>query len=164
MSDARFIHVSAEHSGVVVEHQAADHLSLSYSVRFVSKREPATASIDAYDHYEARVPYRDITFVGKTFEEAIGAMLKGVALLARDGSFNPAQPQRLGAPPIQHAIELLTERLSWQTERRRKKMPTNRGDWPVPSDEQTVASVARDNDIIAALATAIAALARVKDL
>jgi len=161
MSDARFIQIFAEHSGIVVEHQAADHLSLSYSVRFVSKREPATASIDAYDHYEAKTPYRDITFVGKTLEEAVGAMLKGVALLARCGSFNPEQPQLPGVPPIQHAIEILTERLAGQTERRREKLPV---DGPIPPAEQNLASIARDNEIISALATTIAALARVKDL
>jgi hypothetical protein len=96
---------------------------------------------------------------------------------------------RPGSPPIQHAIHILTERLLQMVERRQDHLftggyaenPAHVGAIPIDNlgdDEQrrkaleadaeqmthlTLHAIARDNEVIAALATAVSALARVKD-
>lgn len=136
--------------------------------------------------YMVHLPYRDIYWVGETPEEAIGQMLRGVAKLARDGSIDPDDPARMGCPPIQHAMNLLMGALAGQLERRRGRIdyanrniipgasvrPPAEGqeeskkvmDLGPPSNPILDTEFHRDNEIIAALGTAISALARVKEL
>ncbi len=87
-------------------------------------------------------------------------MLQGVAELAYDGSMHPGRPNDKGAPPVQHVLNILTARLAWQTERREE---TARDVDDEPGQQKTT-GLERHNQIIAALGTAIAALARVNDL
>lgn len=120
-------------------------------------------------YYEASTPYRGCVYQGDSPEAALGALLLGVGLLSRDGHFNPEHPTASGSPPVQHAIHILTERLLWQVERRKDHIThanEPRGIPYVESEEwkQALTAVGRDNEIISALATSIAALARVKDL
>lgn len=124
---------------------------------------------DGAEHYIAFTPYRAIVWTGGTVASAVGAMLHGVADLARKGSLNPSNPHDKGSPPIQHSIHVLSERLLWQIERRQEKAADLDPDGFPPSGENEIAcaravSLARDNEIIAALSTSIAAMARVKDL
>lgn len=148
--------------------------------------------------FEASTPYRHCVYQGDTAEEAIGCMMKGMALLSREGAINPNNPHGIGSPIIQHAMEVLSERLLWNIEQRQNHLvmggyadsPSNI--WPSPYasarytagavggegkddsvskqaredafNEQMVKTVARDNEVVSALATAIAALARVKDI
>jgi hypothetical protein len=96
-------------------------------------------------------------------------MLHGVARLAYDGSMHPDKPSDTGAPPIQHVINVLSERLRWQCERRQDAVnhlhERSGPDGPSP-DMKTplVPTLDRHNQLIAALGTAIAALGRVNDL
>jgi hypothetical protein len=129
-------------------------------------------------HFAAMAPYRACVWTGETPEEALGCMLNGYADLARRGSIDPSNPTAKGSPPIQHAIHTLTERLLWQVERRKEHLGMieeyspeglRSEDHPNCSDNvryynQAQADVSRDNEIISAMATSIAALARVKDL
>ena len=138
--------------------------------------------------YEASIPYRGIVWIGQTEEEAIGCMLKGVAELSWQGSLDPNAPHRPGRPPIQQALQLLEQALSYSLERRREKIEAanngyllsdpdmmhaqtidlkNLSTKPVVTSEAPLlndASFLRNNEIIAGLATAIAALGRVKEL
>lgn len=118
--------------------------------------------------FEAATPYRNCVYAGDTPAEAIGCLLLGVAELSRNGSIDPSRPNLSGSPPIQHAIHLLTERLLWQVELRREHLveygsPLGAGP-AYHVEDDTVKAIARDNEIISALGTSIAALARVKDL
>lgn len=155
------------------------------------------------DYHEASTPYRMCVYAGESAEEAVAALMKGMSLLSREGAINPSNPHAIGAPPIQHAISILTERLLWAVDQRQNHLvmggyadsPGNI--WPSPYagaryaaddkqkpeesqdpaaklaarraqeeafNEQMVKTVARDNEVVSALATAIAALARVKDI
>jgi len=96
-------------------------------------------------------------------------MIQGVAQLAYDGAMHPKNPEAIGAPPIQHVINILTDRLKWQTERRedsvRELHRCSGPGGPSPDTKTTlVPTLDRNNQIIAALGTAIAALGRVNDL
>jgi len=149
-------------------------------------------------YFEASTPYRHCVYAGESAEEAVAALMKGMALLSREGAINPNNPHGVGAPIIQHAMEVLSERLLWNVEQRQNHLVTggyadSPGNiWPSPYssaryasafpegedqggakskqareeafNEQMVRAVARDNEIVSALATAIAALARVKDI
>lgn len=139
-------------------------------------------------YFEASTPYRSCYYVGTTAEEALGALMKGVCLLSREGAINPNFPYEIGAPIIQHVMHVLSERLLWNVEQRNNHVGmggfTDITPVEVPSDakeakslskalqemqseeahEQMLKAVARDNEVISALATAISALARVKDL
>jgi hypothetical protein len=123
------------------------------------------------DFYSASTPYRAIEHTGKTLEEAIGALLFSYACLSRDGAFNPRLPSEQGDPPIQHVIHILTERLNWHVERRHQHMteasiePAGAPNAPYTGNrDQALSATKDDNKIIAALATAIAALGRVDEL
>jgi hypothetical protein len=125
-------------------------------------------------HFAAMAPYRACVWTGETPEEAIGGMIRDYADLARRGSIDPNHPNDKGSPPIQHAIHTLTERLLWQVDRRKEHLgmiDEYSGPGLVESSPdagcfytQALSDVTRDNEIISALATSIAALARVKDL
>lgn len=119
--------------------------------------------------FEAEVPYRQITWGGATEAEAVGAMLHGVAELARRGSIHADHPERPGVTPIQHAMTILSEHLDWHVERRREQIDhTNRKQNETPDSHDVELPnnprLNRLNEIISGLATAIAALARVKEL
>ena len=113
--------------------------------------------------FEAATPYRGCVYQGDTCEQAIGRLLLGVAILSREGSFDPHHPESNGTPIIQHAMTILTERMVWQLARRREHLDGN-VDPNQMVDPAAVQAVARDNEIVSALGTAVAALARVKDL
>lgn len=125
-------------------------------------------------HFAAMAPYRGCVWTGETTEEAIGGMLHGYAELARKGNIDPSHPNDKGSPPIQHAIHTLTERLLWQVERRKEHLGMadeySHPGMKVSEEDserfyyQALSDIARDNEIISALSTSIAALARVKDL
>lgn len=143
--------------------------------------------------FEASTPYRACYFRGDSPEEALACLIKGMCDLSRQGAINPRSPHTVGSPPIQHAIHILTERLLLCVEQRRDHLvmggyatdPTHVGAIRLTAaseaseakdDEQSkrrreesaaeglLRATARDNEIVAALATAISALARVKDL
>jgi hypothetical protein len=126
-------------------------------------------------YYTASTPYRACVTTGNTPEEAVSSLLFCFTELARNGSFNPKYPSEHGDPPVQHAINILTERLLWQVERRHEHLGRADADivWAERNadekaekerQEMYLSFVARDNEIISALGTSIAALARVKDL
>jgi hypothetical protein len=129
--------------------------------------------------FQASIPFRQVFWMGNTPEEATSRMLRGIAKLARDGSLDPDDPERMGCPPIQHVLGLLTRSLVWQLDRRREKIDfANRNSVPLsttiedskmsPTDIHQPPMLDpqfhRDNEILSGLATAIAALARVKEL
>lgn len=148
-----------------------------------SKSEPFEYDVARLDgseegtRFEARTPYRQIIYEGKTEKEAIGWMLADMVRLGRDGSIHPDYPHRPGVPPIQHALSLLTEQLAFEIDTRRQGFSDaaatlgqtkNGGLSPSDMTYQQVADASpmfqRRNEVIAGLATAIAALARVKEL
>lgn len=138
---------------------------------FAVKRVIPTSDEDNHGkpYYIAVNPYRAIVCTGETVESAVSGMIFYLITLARNGSINPKYLSEPGDPPIQHVLGVLSERLLWQTERRHEHL--GKADTEVPkghedkvSQDQYLANVARDNEIISALATSIAALARVKDL
>lgn len=115
--------------------------------------------------FEASTPYRQIVYLGETEQEAIGAMLKGVAELAWSGSMDPAAPERKGCPPLQHTMSILCNHLRWHLERRRERIDDSHDQAPGEAlDGQLAAELTRTNEIISGLATSIAALSRIKAL
>ena len=46
-------------------------------------------------YFEASTPYRSCYYVGTTAEEALGALMKGVCLLSREGAINPNFPYEI---------------------------------------------------------------------
>lgn len=144
-------------------------------------------------YYQASTPYRAVFYTADSAEEALACLLKGFCHLSREGSINPSNPHATGAPIIQHAMHVLSERLLWHLNCRQDHLVMGgyadtpgavgpspyaakryAGDGPEDATKkkeledhfvaQMVATVSRDNEIISALGTAIAALARVKDL
>ncbi len=115
-------------------------------------------------HYSATTPYRAMSWTGDTPGAALGGMLRGFSELSRSGALNPKNPNQKGATPIQHVLEILSERLTWQMDLRRENLSQVDPIFPSENDAQWISHVAKDNEIISALATSIAALARVKDL
>ena len=166
--------------------EASGRCGFSWQVRklvpSVHFNEPA-GPLPPKTYYEASTPYRAVYYQGDTPGAAVAALLKGLAILSREGAINPNAPHMVGAPPIQHAIHILTERLLLMVERRRDHLvmsgyaenPESVAATQLTADhlkgppedellDQMVRAVARDNEVVSALATAIAALARVKDL
>lgn len=144
-------------------------------------------------YFQASTPYRAVFYQAASAEEALACLLKGMCTLCREGAMNPRAPHRPGAPPIQHAIHILTERLLLMVEQRQDHLVmsgyadnpahvgavtisdlTKDGDDQVSKEardseqeklnHQMMQAIARDNEIVSALATAISSLARVKDL
>jgi hypothetical protein len=116
--------------------------------------------------YEARTPYRAIVYHGATPEAAIGALLLDVSRLSRAGHFNPTHPDAMGSPPVQHAMAILSERLTWFIDRRHEELEQSHANsiGHHGADENTLQKLGRLNEVIAALGTSIAALARAKDI
>lgn len=141
--------------------------ALSYGVNKYTP--PADDSGVKYaEVYQAWTPFRNITYVGTTREEAISAMLFGVAELARNGSFNPNDPMAKGSPPLQHAMEVLQARLEWHLARRKEYVDqyyeATGTSVPESNPNLFAGEGGKNNEAIISLGTAIAALARVKDL
>jgi hypothetical protein len=113
--------------------------------------------------FEASIPYRQIVWLGNTEREAIGSMMRGIAQLARDGSLNPDCPSRTGSPPVQFALDVLTEELGRAVELRREDAVDASASLGQPALLATP-DFARRNEVVSGIATAIAALARVKEL
>lgn len=140
--------------------------ALSYGVR-KSTQAADESGIKYTARYEAFTPYRQVTYVGTTREEAIAVMLFGVAELARNGDFNPHAAMDKGSPPLQHAMEVLETRLQWHLTRRKEYLESYQDEHPAAHvDDVSVfqGGAGRHNEAIISLGTAIAALARVKDL
>jgi hypothetical protein len=122
--------------------------------------------------WDARLPFRSLYAQGSSKDEAVGGLMREYCQLAREGAFNPHRPHHVGAPPIQHAMEILEEQLRFHTASRYDDWNELAGE-SIPADppETTAGGMytrdprfARRNEVISGLATAIAALARVKEL
>lgn len=122
--------------------------------------------------YQGSTPYRQIVYHGQTPEEVIGAMLHDMAELAWRGHLNPGDPEQKGAPPLQHVMQILSYSLEWHIERRKEQIEVDNSrnpdgvPAPDPNDMRLPTSprLNRLNEIISGLGTAIAALARIKEL
>lgn len=121
--------------------------------------------------FEASIPSRHIVWQENSAPRAVAALLYGVAKLAQEGALDPDEPDRKGKPPIQHVIGVLTDRLAWHVEARRRGCEGEPGGdfkpdahQPSPADDATKQWLGRNSEVIAALGTAISALARIKDL
>jgi hypothetical protein len=130
--------------------------------------------------WDAHLPFRRVYAQGSSKEEALAGLVRVYCQLARDGSFNPHFPQRVGAPPIQHAIEILNEILKFHVTSRYDDWRDLASECDHPADDRGAAKPGeettaggrytrdprfnRRNEVISGLATAIAALARVKEL
>lgn len=120
--------------------------------------------------FTANMLYRQVYYEGSSKSEAIGSMLKGVALLARSGAFNPNRPEKRGVSTIQHCLNLLTEALSEAAIMRENYIEEmgirieEMGIRIEEGDERGYDRLPELNAHISALSTAIAALARVKEL
>lgn len=115
--------------------------------------------------YSAVTPYRSCVWHADTPGAAIGSMIRGIAELARSGALDPNKPNQKGSTPIQHVLEILSERLIWQLEQRHSSLAeADELSHDRKTNDTYLNNVARDNEIISALGTSIAALARVKDL
>lgn len=121
-------------------------------------------------YFTASTPYRALVATGDTEASALSGLLHWISEISRNGSFNPKYPAECGDPPIQHVLGILSERLQWQIERRHEHLgkadpePARIEDESNEIRDAYLANVQRDNDIIMAISTSIAALARVKDL
>lgn len=159
---------------VVMEHlhdpRRGDNAGLEFRVRrlIAKKHFPKDSPDNVVQRkacYEAATPYRHCVYPGRTLGEALGALMLGVGLLSRDGSLDPSVPHAQGSPIIQHVLHVLSERLAWHVARRREKLISQSVN---PEEEASVVSATgllnRENEVIAALGTAISSLARIKDL
>lgn len=107
------------------------------------------------DIYIASCPYRHIECEGDTEKDAIGNLLEYYCQLSYEGALDPSDPEKMGCRPIQHVMSVLVDRMTDQLEKRQYTIEK--------SDDDSV-NVSYHNEVIAGLATAIAALARVKAL
>lgn len=125
--------------------------------------------------YEATLPFRDVVAEGSSEMEAVGALVLQYCDLARCGSINPSRPYMVGAPPLQHVLELLEEQLGFFTLLRyddwRENVLSRENVDEAAAQDTTACGVWRDdgrfkrrNEVIGGIATAIAAIARVKEL
>lgn len=141
----------------------AEHDSLGF--KLTSAMDEAS---DTGRTYAASIPDRSIVWMAPTPARAMAHMLHGIAMLARDGSLDPNEPSRKGVPPIQHVLGVLTDRLAWHVDARRRSCDETAmqpvGDPANPRTAENAAWQARCNEVISALGTAISALARIKDL
>jgi len=119
--------------------------------------------------FVASLPFREVFVEGGTKDEALGGLLREYCRLGRVGSIDPACPEKRGMPPIQHVLGLLEEQLQREVRNRRDliEMRQNAG-CATPVDDPYTELLEdppfkRQNDVIAALGTAIAALARVRE-
>jgi len=155
------IEISEESTGEVVDRFTAVY----------SPDEPWSATVQQttldrtppQEVWEASLPFRSVSAVGLTQEEAIGGLVRAYADMARRGCFNPHQPHAKGSPVIQHVLGVLTEHLHALVEHRGCFSAAD-----ADGDPEHVGSpgpeVLRRSEAIAAVATAIAALGRVKGL
>lgn len=142
----------------------AEHDSLGFLL--TSKQDDAS---DTGKTYSASISDRQIVWEAPTPARAMAHMLHGVAMLARDGSLDPNAPSRQGVPPIQHVLNILSDRLAWHIDRRRESCEISVVGGEIPGFARDnmagdLVGQARCNEVIAALGTAISALARIKDL
>lgn len=125
--------------------------------------------------YEASLPFRQVICEGDTEASAVASLMRSYCEMARAGSFNPHSPFNRGAPTIQHVMSLLMEELGRQLQYRYS-------DWEHMTQTEEVhdqaveletpaggawtknPAFARRNEVISGLSTALAALARVKEL
>lgn len=135
--------------------------------KVVPGRDTDTDDNQGKTYFTGATPYRQCVYMGSSIEEVLASMMFSLAMLARNGSINPEQPAEPGDPPIQHAMCILSERLDWQVKARHGAIghdPAELLTLPKDAYFTAIQESSRCNEIIAALGTAIAALARVKDL
>lgn len=110
--------------------------------------------------WEASLPFRGVSAVAATEAAAVGGLVRVYAEMSRSGRFNPARPHEKGEPMIQHVIGVLTDHL--------RDLVDGRGHFADEDEDVRGAlpgpEVLRRSESIAAVATAIAALGRVKGL
>lgn len=100
--------------------------------------------------FEIHLKCRDIVYVGDTEQAAYNAALTGVGELCRAGAINPKMPDAVGTGGlgrVTHLIDLCAEAVSWNAQNLAN------------ADNEGTRSLGRQR--MAALATALAALARV---
>jgi hypothetical protein len=176
------VHLMGAH---VLEDAETNPTALNYSsggVTLESGSAPWPVSINcasdddvAPRNFSVVCAHRQVMFTGNTLEEAVGHALKGYAELGWNGSINPYNPSAVGSPIIQHVLEILQHALSDQVAQRYQ-------DWAEGAPGREVVELAeqegttagavwsksptftRRNEIVSGIATAIAALARVKEL
>lgn len=133
----------------------------------------ASAGAHETQRFFASLPFRDVVGEGATVEEAAGDLLRAYARLAYYGSLDPEAPNDVGAPPLQHVMNilqrLLQKRLLQRFEDWRDRSIDAHAEAGFP--EATAGSnwtkdpiFARTNEVLSGIATAIAALARIKEL
>ncbi len=105
-------------------------------------------------------------FDGATEHEAIANLVQGAAELARAGHIDPRNPKAPGVPPLQHVLTLLQEKLAWHVEQRGAHIRLGGPNDPFQLKPEALKNDQwqRHNEVISGLATAVAALARVKEL
>jgi hypothetical protein len=100
--------------------------------------------------FEVHLKCRDIVYVGESPEAAYTEALTGVGELCRNGSLNPKMPDVSGiggSGRVTHLIDLCAEAVSWNAQNLAN------------ADDENTRALGRQR--MAALATALAALARV---
>jgi hypothetical protein len=117
------------------------------------------------DKFYASLPFRQVFFEGATADDALACLVRGYCELSRNGSFNPGNPDARGVPMLQHVLEILQEELNSRLQLRRGCVLPERKEDDTPANEPVYDdTTSKRSDVIAGLATAIAALARVKAL
>lgn len=102
--------------------------------------------------YAAVVPSpTSLAKVAGTPYRAIELLVRELCARSRSGRWNPHYPRAQGSPPIQHAIELLQEHLAVEVANRKRLAASK-------SENYSGAS-----EVVSSIATAIAALGRVKE-
>lgn len=166
------MHKSAENEGQVALKSAYEAPDMSFSsgkgtigFKLYSKEDPSPVGAPVVMSYMVQLKDRSICCTGSSAAEAIACALHEVAQLARDGHLDPNEPERPGCPPIQHVMNILSDRVAWHIARRRESCDAVD---KLPGQQDVYRDSARrfgpQDENIAALGTAIAALARIKDL
>lgn len=136
--------------------------------------------------WQAELPFRSIRGEGSSPDEAVATLFRTYCELSRTGAFTPHNPDAKGVPPVQHVLNVLSEMLQGEIHNRNSNREFTYENDMRADDEQSTANTrpgraaggaptwgsayrdhhvfTRDNQVISGLATAIAALARVKEL
>jgi hypothetical protein len=116
------------------------------------------------DKFYASLPFRQVRYEAATAEDARANLMRDYCLLSRRGSFDPNNPNAEGVPMLQHVLEVLQEELDERLKSRRECTRRDEATDTPGSDPAYDDVASKRSEVIAGLATAIAALARVKAL
>lgn len=109
--------------------------------------------------YAAVVPApTSLAKVASTPYKAIELLVRELCARSRSGRWNPHYPRAQGSPPIQHAIELLQEHLAVEVANRKRLAASK---WNAEGSKAESYSGA--SEVVSSIATATAALGRVKE-